>query len=263
MPPGLDAEEMAAACERERVAPSREALLWWGWRDGSSLQILPGLDHIALAAALEGRRILRDLAADIAGEPPQTDPDAWWNPGWIPIFSTGGLSKIALDCSAEREALSPVRQIDWDGFGGSHYARAFARSLGEYVARAVRCLSGGRYTYDGERDMWLPMDWPTRRQASASDVNRDLRRSEPGEDASAASARSRGAGGERSEPPLRTVENVVTNRVSCLGRCLTGESRLMLDAAGRDRLSWLLGSATGGRDWHWWRCRSSSSGIER
>jgi hypothetical protein len=158
-PSGLEADEIVAAFDREGATLSREAALWWGWRDGSSLQILPGLEHIPLASAFQGRRILRELAADVAAKPPETDPDAWWNPGWIPIFGTGGLPKIALDCSGARDAPSPVRQIDWDGFGASHYARAFARSLGEYVASAVRCLSGGRYTYDAERDVWLPMDW--------------------------------------------------------------------------------------------------------
>src|SRR3954447_16849443 len=65
---------------------------------------------------------------------------------------------------------------------------------------------------------------------------------------------------------LESVEELFTSRrcwsLSCLGRCLTGESRLMLDA-GRDRLALLRSSQRGGRDWHWWRCRSSSSGIER
>jgi hypothetical protein len=158
-PPGLDAGQIMAAFDREGLTPSREALLWWGWRDGSSLQILPGLGHVALATALKTRGMLRDLAAQVAADPPRTDPDVWWNPGWIPIFDSGGLTKFALDCSGAREAPSAVRQVDWDGFGTSHYAHAFARSLGEYVARAVRCLSGNRYTYDAERDVWLPMNW--------------------------------------------------------------------------------------------------------
>ena len=51
--------------------------------------------------------------------------------------------------------------------------------------------------------------------------------------------------------------------VCCLGTCLTLESQDMFDAAGRDRLLSSVGSATGGRDWYWWRCRSSSSGTGR
>src|SRR4051794_41878366 len=49
----------------------------------------------------------------------------------------------------------------------------------------------------------------------------------------------------------------------CLGTCLTVECQDVLGAAGRDRLFPSVGSGTGGRDWRWWRCRSSSSGIER
>jgi cell wall assembly regulator SMI1 len=83
----------------------------------------------------------------------------WWNAGWIPIFDTGGLSKIALDCTGPPDTPAPLRQFDWDAVGAHHYARAFAPSLGEYIARAVRSLSAGRYHYDADQDQSLPMDW--------------------------------------------------------------------------------------------------------
>jgi len=70
----------------------------------------------------------------------------------MPIFATGGSSKIALDCTAP-DAPSPLRQIDWDCFGADHYAQAFAPSLGEYIGRAVRSLSVGRYDYNADRPM--------------------------------------------------------------------------------------------------------------
>jgi hypothetical protein len=158
-PPGLRPDELIAGFERHGVAPSREAVLWWSWRDGSSLQLLPGLGHIAFASSLKGLGILRKLAVDQSAEPPTSDPDVWWNAGWIPIFDTGGLSKIVLDCTGPPDAPSPLRQIDRDAVGADHYARAFVPSLGEYIARAVRSLSAGRYHYDADRDQWLPMDW--------------------------------------------------------------------------------------------------------
>lgn len=160
MPSGVARADIVAAFDRAGLAASDEAVQWWGWRDGSSLQILPGLEHMSLAEALEGRRVLRELAArDLAIGSPEIPVNRWWSTGWVLIFGTGGLSKLALDCEGAPEEPSPLRQVDWDGIGEDSYALAFAGSLGEYVERAVRCLRDGRYRYDGAHDTWLPLDW--------------------------------------------------------------------------------------------------------
>jgi hypothetical protein len=63
--------------------------------------------------------------------------------------------------------------------------------------------------------------------------------------------------------PRRSDDTAAQGRDSLsLRTCLTPECQDMLDAAGRDRLFPSAGSGTGGRDWRWWRYRSSSSGIE-
>ena len=161
MAPGRRAAEITAAFKTIGLEPSSEALLWWSWRDGSTFDIVPGLGHVSLATALQVYEMLRRVAAETAADakPPLSDPDVWWSPAWIPIFDTGGLSKIALDCSAELGAPSPLRQVDWDSVGVSHFAHAFAPSLGEYIGGAVKALAAGRYRYDPDQQTWLPWDW--------------------------------------------------------------------------------------------------------
>jgi hypothetical protein len=71
-----------------------------------------------------------------------------------------------------------------------------------------------------------------------------------------------GAGGGRRPPPLMIVERLVTGPavpgLSCLGMCLTVESRDLLGAAGRGRL-WRFD--TGRPRWRYWCCWLSGSGI--
>ena len=159
--PGLEPSEIEVEFGRLGIAPSQEALAWWGWRDGGTLDVVPGLGYIPLAAAVDGHTMLRSVAGETAAgaEAPFDDPDAWWHPAWVPIFDTGGLSKIALDCSGAPDDPSPVRQIDWDRCGASDFAASFAPSLGEYISRAVGAIAASRYRYDAAQQTWLPWDW--------------------------------------------------------------------------------------------------------
>jgi hypothetical protein len=108
--------------------------------------------------ALEGRSALREVARGLVGDPPAIPLERWWNTRWILIFGTGGLPKLALDCSGGPAEPSPVRLIEWDGIGSSRYGRALAGSLGEYVENGIRRLREGRRRYDALRDTWLPVD---------------------------------------------------------------------------------------------------------
>jgi cell wall assembly regulator SMI1 len=161
IPVGLTPPEIEDRFAAARLEAPREAVTWWSWRDGSTLDILPGLGHISLASALEGRDVLRRVAAETAqtafGE--LRDPDMWWKPTWVPIFDTGGQPKIVLDCVRQPDGLSPLRQIQWDMIGLDGFAASFAGSLGEYIERAVNALEEGLYRYDASRDAWLPPRW--------------------------------------------------------------------------------------------------------
>ena len=81
------------------------------------------------------------------------------HPGWVPIFNTGGLDKIVLDCSAAPHSPSPLRQVDCTGIGSPGFAAPFSPSLGEYIARAVRALAAGRYRFDADGASWVPTTW--------------------------------------------------------------------------------------------------------
>lgn len=155
-PPGPTADEIVAAFERERVAPSVEAVRWWSWRDGSLLSILPGMQHLTFEIALGARHALRDLVRDVAERTSGIPVDRWWSLDWLLIFGSGGLPKFALECGAAPEDPSPLRQVEWDRIGSSSYAGAVASSLGEYIERAVRFLRDGGHRYDTAQ---LPMDW--------------------------------------------------------------------------------------------------------
>jgi cell wall assembly regulator SMI1 len=161
--PGLEVGEIRRMFRSTGIIPSQEAEVWWSWHNGSEHEtdVLPGLGHVGLETALDVHQRQRSLAVELAaqGVPPFDDPDAWWHPGWVSIFGTGGLSKITLDCSGPHSAPSPLRQIDWDCIDGADYGRAFAPSLGDYVARAVAALAAGRYRYDPAEQSWEPPDW--------------------------------------------------------------------------------------------------------
>ena len=162
-PPGLDDQRIAAAFDALGVSPSPEAITWWRWRDGSDLSVLPGCQHLSLAGVLDGYRSLRRAADELAADPELPaelrQPDRWWHPQWIPILSTGGQEKIALDCSDRLDAVSPLRSIDWPSIGTEHYGEAFAPSLGDFIQRAVAALGADRFRYDLETNSWRPADW--------------------------------------------------------------------------------------------------------
>lgn len=160
-PPGLSQTEIESVFAGAGLTATREALVWWSWRDGSTLDVLPGLGHIPLRRAFEGYDILRQLAKQ-AGEEATgelRDPDAWWKPGWVPMFDTRGEPKIVLDCSGLPDAPAPLRQVEWSSIGDSGFAEAFAPSLGDYVGKAVDALASGRYRFDAEQNIWVPTSW--------------------------------------------------------------------------------------------------------
>lgn len=163
MRPGLPEAEIRKALDVVGVAATDEAIRWWSWRDGSGIDVLPGLEHMSVASAAQQyeRQRQRAVQAAAAGHGDQylDDPDDWWRPGWLPIFYTGGQDAIAIDCGGPPEGPSPLRQIYWPSISDPDFAAPFAASLGEYIARAVDTLSTGRYRYDPKRDTWTPMDW--------------------------------------------------------------------------------------------------------
>lgn len=162
MRPGLSEDEILTAFVAAEVATTREAIRWWGWRDGSDVEVLPGLGHISLTNALEGLEILRGqavVAATTASIARISDPDAWWKQSWVPIFDTGGQPKTAIDCSGACDEPSPLLWVDWPAMAADDPPRVFAPSLGDYIARAVRAIDAGRYRFDPDRNSWMPMDW--------------------------------------------------------------------------------------------------------
>lgn len=163
--------ELRAAFDGLPVTPTEEVLRWLGRHRWDGAVVLPGVEAFDVRGVIEAYDMMRTLAIEAArqGQPvrPGADarlanPDHWWSPHWLMIFSLGGLYKLAIDCEGPADGPSPVRMVAWDGPGDPDYAAAFAPSLGQYIEDACNVLESGRYRYEPSTETWLPMDWATR-----------------------------------------------------------------------------------------------------
>jgi hypothetical protein len=85
--------------------------------------------------------------------------DIIWHSEWLPIFTTGSMPTVAIDCRETIDGASALRQVDPTEVGRSDHAEVFAVSLGDFIAAAVRVLESGTYRYDANLRTWAPLTY--------------------------------------------------------------------------------------------------------
>jgi hypothetical protein len=155
---GLPADEIRAVLAAHGMVAGEEVLTWWAWRDGNGLELLPTLRNLSVAGAGDGyvalRRLAGEQAESSAGYEGIDQVDDWWHHTWLPIFATGGLPKVAIECSGQ-PGPSPVLEVDWSDVGGSNFPTVLAPSLGDLISYAIEAIESERYRFDADRDHWF------------------------------------------------------------------------------------------------------------
>lgn len=164
---GPSDHELHAAFDGLAVTPTEEVLRWLGRHHWGGAFVLPGVEAFDFRGVVEGYHLMLGLAVEVARQGPDANeqlanPDYYWSPHWLMIFSLGGLPKLAIDCEGPIDGPSPVRLVSWDGIGDPDFAAAFAPSLGRYIEDACDALERGHHRYDPDKETWLPMDWAMR-----------------------------------------------------------------------------------------------------
>jgi hypothetical protein len=124
-----------------------EAELWWTWRTWGQGWTLPDTQYLPLDAAMQEYEWRRGWASTEGLSPlsPEIGADDWWQPLWLPLFVIDSGIVLAVDAAESDGATASIREIDWQGFGGSSFARVLAQSLGDYIANKLDAIDAGEY----------------------------------------------------------------------------------------------------------------------
>jgi hypothetical protein len=170
MPDGLSERTIRTALAPLGIDPTRELLAWWGRHDGwydpderfYAWEVLPGLQSYSLADALYVYDRSRKLALDNAAErvtPALADPDASYHSSWLPIFATGGMVKIVVECREGSGGGTPVRWYDPSETGQPDHGLVYSESLGTVIDEALSLVEDGTFRFDEDEGTWDPNEW--------------------------------------------------------------------------------------------------------
>jgi hypothetical protein len=151
-PARLPADEISAATAAFAGELPVEARLWWSrWGQGG---VLPAVQYVSPSDAIREYAFRQREAARLCGSFEDLEPDEMWHPGWLPIFAIDGGMVIAIDSTLSDGLSAPLRLIDWQDLGGSHFARIVAGSLGDYITDTLDAIDAGSWTYDATLRRW-------------------------------------------------------------------------------------------------------------
>jgi hypothetical protein len=158
---GLAAEQLSSLAATFAGDLPAEARLWWSWRQWGQGRVLPQAQYLRLAIAMAEYASGRREAAKLADAPffDPIDPDQLWHPSWLPVFVIDSGMVLVIDASESDGASAPLRLIDWQDLGGTHFGRLVARSLGEYVTGALDAIDAGQWAYDPAFGDWRDTGW--------------------------------------------------------------------------------------------------------
>jgi hypothetical protein len=109
--------------------------------------------EVAMSEYLSRRHDAARLAAS-AMFPDTARAEDFWDLRWFPLFSIDGGMVLVIDVQDEGPA-APVRLVDWQDFGGAHFARELAPSLGEYISDALNAIDAGELVFDSGVGDWI------------------------------------------------------------------------------------------------------------
>ncbi|MFP5363055.1 MAG: hypothetical protein ACLGI5_10030 [Thermoleophilia bacterium] len=159
--PGLSSDEIRSLTRDVPASLPSEVQLWFSrWTWGEDLyDMLPQLRYHPLPncvflydQALAWERLNREAVAEARGGRTPGDYEPQWMPFWFPLSQSEGPLYLGVDLSASDGVTAPILEVD----NGGGDATLVARSLGEYVTRALDEIDAGRWLYDRENDFWEP-----------------------------------------------------------------------------------------------------------
>ena len=138
--PGLERGVVEDALHAEGLAAPEEAIVWFGWHNGSAVrgQPIPNLVPVSLHDAVRIYHAITDERP-----PAGDDPDAWYafaGPGWLRLGAE--TLDVALDCRSASES-SLLRQPSYDFEEES--GKRQAKSLCTWVVWRILALRNGAY----------------------------------------------------------------------------------------------------------------------
>jgi hypothetical protein len=143
--PGRAPDELNALVARLGFQLPQEALTWWGWHDGTTVDapdaersLVPGGAFLSLQEAIERANWWRAFFDDLPlGQR--------WKREWLPLEDS--QEPVIIDCAAPPDTSARARfvaaDLDWewpDGVG--------VPSMGRMVQEYIRALDIGHWTYD-------------------------------------------------------------------------------------------------------------------
>lgn len=156
---GLSTAEIDALVGPLPSPLSTELQLWWRHRTWGQGDKLPSAHQfLSLADAVREYGERREEAqTDLDRGRPGVTADHWWDPSRLPVFALFGsiLVVAELEKTGER-GETPLRRVDWQGFGGEYFATVVAPSLGAYLTSWLDELDTGACAYDRRLRTWLP-----------------------------------------------------------------------------------------------------------
>lgn len=156
---GLSDDEMDALVAPLGVRLPTEARVWWGWHDGTEIDLLShGIGNyivpLQLAHAVEKYRELLQVAADVTADDETYEPHDFWRREWFP-FAMPRRADLACDCSVAEGAPTPIRHVEFELPAESQ--EPVAPSLGAVVSLWIEAIDSGAWTYNHNR----PPGWVT------------------------------------------------------------------------------------------------------
>lgn len=154
--PGLSEQDVRHLCTALPFALPLILEDWWQWHNGGWAELKLGFRALSLEAAIatyQERLVMgSEFVASKDTPPEMRDRDIWWHTSWLPVFSTGGPSVIALDTRN-----GAIRQIDWGWLPSPEYAGIVAPSFEAWIEELVKELRSGRYRIDATHGL-VPAD---------------------------------------------------------------------------------------------------------
>jgi cell wall assembly regulator SMI1 len=133
-----------------------EARVWWGWHDGSEVELVShalgnGIGPLRLARAVEEYRGLLDAATDVATGDDTLAPEELWRRQWFP-FAVPRRGHLAVQCGTGTKAPTPIRLVEF--YFHEESQEPIALSLGAVVSVWINAIESGAWTYDPALPGW-------------------------------------------------------------------------------------------------------------
>lgn len=150
--PGLPASEVETALAALGLPAPREAIIWWGWRNGLDVrpgQVIEGGGVLGPASTVPFR-LDRAVQAYHENRELGLENDEW-RPEWFPWVETLAGEAFMIECTEAARETSPVRKADWEA---GNFDVVLAPSMTTVVSWWVEALDEGYLRYDAADRLW-------------------------------------------------------------------------------------------------------------